>query len=158
MTENARKFIMLAVSLVVMVALIATTFILFNKGKQATDTQIGALDGFLQTAGVDQLESYAQKDYVLGSTVTAAIEALIGSDDTYQIIVLTNKGTTSSTVGAVSVDDVYYSKTTYTKDSTDSFYKDSAENGYVNPAFKFGCTVQKNKNGIITSVTFTTKQ
>ncbi len=140
--DTAKKIILFAVGIILVVGFIAIGMSIFNKGRSSVNNTTSQFDSL--TSQYDDVE-YANLDggTASGSEVVRLIQGLEKKDDGVTITVKTKADASSN-------------GTTYSK--TQKYEVTDKQNaGYINPSASFNAKVTKNTNGLVSNVTFTQK-
>ncbi len=149
--ENATKAIMIAASIVITLAIVTIGFLVLGTGKDIANDGMSEFTNMANSVADAQYTRYDNMD-VSGSQVINLIRSVENSGDYIGVRVVTKKPS-----------DVWYvynasninSLTDASGDLDDAL--DEKHKDYINKTAMFRCTVQRDSNGRIASITFNQK-
>ena len=137
--SDSTKFLLLAATVIVVCVLVAAGFMMVKNGQSSVRGGVNQFNEMASDYADVNLAGYDGR-VVLGSEVVNCLRKLKDEAYDYEVVVKT-KG---------NKDGVTYDKETTTVPKTES----TTDPDYINPHGQFLGKVTKNKNGIVTSVSF----
>ena len=139
--HNITDFLKIGAGIVFVIALIVIGFNVFHKGDDTVTNGLNQYDSYMNSIEYQEFIKN-EGNTVLGSQVVEALENLKSKPELGLTISVKTKANASSAKN-------------YTADSDLSAVKNNKSgNDYINPTGTFSCTVTKNSNGIVTTITY----